>query len=143
MKTVALLAGIVAFVTCAVHAAEEKTTTPSRLVGTWTGKMMNPKGSIHGIETTVTFAQDTGSGRITGTVRFKNLDLNVQATGEIDRVSVESDTVRFVVKFHGGAPGVDGTEGQFKLRFETPDSLAGDGQREQSYLFWRMNRAQQ
>ncbi len=112
---------------------------PELLVGLWNGKMMNPQGSVRGIITTVIFRDEAG--RITGSATFKNYDLNVEASGAIDQVLIRGDTLTFRVGYRGGAPGVDGTYGNYKFRFVSPDQLEGDGQRELNYVFWKMEKA--
>ena len=119
-------------------AADDRLNRPEDLVGTWKGKMMNvtpEQLSSRGIETTFTFTLDS-SGALRGLASFSNLDLTTSATGIIEAVAVDGRTVTFPLTYRGGAPGVDGTVGRYKLKFVNSDLLEGGAENRQtgSYL---------
>jgi hypothetical protein len=114
------------------------------LVGTWKGKMMNVtpgQTSARGIETTFTFIQ-APSGSLQGTASFSNLDLGTSATGVVDAIVVDGKTIAFPLTYRGGASGVNGTIGRYKLNVVGPDVLEGDSENRQtgSYLKLRIER---
>jgi len=119
-------------------AADDRLNRPEDLIGTWMGKMMSVTPghlSLRGIETTFAFTLDS-SGTVRGLASFYNFDMMTSATGIIEAVAVEGQTVTFPLTYRGGAPGVDGTVGRYKLKFVNSDVLEGDSENRQtgSYL---------
>jgi hypothetical protein len=125
-----------------VGAAEGQGTAYSldNIIGVWSGRMVNVNqgsGSDKGIDTRFVFEPD-GTGGIRGAASFQNLDLGTRATGMVEKVDLQGDRVRFILVYRGGAPGVDGTKGDYRLRFADPGVLTGESENYETRSYLRL-----